>query len=232
VDNLILQLQGLDPLLVYLLVFGFALLENLFPPSPSDIMIVAGGSLIGGAGQVSFLPTLLCATLGSTVGFVIAYKIGEWFGRKIIESGKIRFIPVEGIKKVEDWFARYGYWVVVGNRFLTGTRAVVSFFAGMTRLRFGLTTALCAVSALLWNTVLVTSGYMLGQNWQRIGFYLNTYSQIVTAIVVIAVAIVVARYLQARLRKSAQPVPTPREGHSHAEPGSRKRAHTHKGRHE
>jgi membrane protein DedA with SNARE-associated domain len=131
------------------------------------------------------------------------YRLGVWFGLKYIEGGRIKYLPVESIRKVEEWFGRYGYWVVVVNRFLTGTRAVVSFFAGMSRLRLGLTTVLCAVSALLWNAILISGGYYLGRNWERIGFYLTTYSQIVTTIVVTVVVVVVVRYLMKRNEKKA-----------------------------
>jgi membrane protein DedA with SNARE-associated domain len=196
-DQILLQLQSLDPITVYAAVFLIALIENIFPPSPSDLMIVASGSLVG-LGRVGFVETLACATLGSTIGFLIMYKIGDWFGVHILEQGKIKFIPVESVRKVEDWFKRYGYWIIVANRFLSGTRAVVSFFAGMSELKITKTTILCAASALAWNAILVTGGYFLGQNWQRIGFYLTTYSQIVTAILVIAVLLLVAKYIYNR----------------------------------
>jgi membrane protein DedA with SNARE-associated domain len=197
-------LNGIDPLVVYALVLGFALVENLFPPSPSDLMIVAAGSLVG-IGKVSFTLTLLCATAGSTIGFMMMYKIGDWFGDNILEQGKLKFIPIDAVHKVERWFARYGYAIIVINRFLTGTRAVVSFFAGMSELRLSLTTILCALSALAWNAVLITVGYYLGQNWDRIGLLLNTYSQLVTAVAIVIVVILVVRFVLNRRSAGAGP---------------------------
>jgi membrane protein DedA with SNARE-associated domain len=122
------------------------------------------------------------------------YKIGDWFGDHILEQGKIKFIPVEAVKKVEAWFNRYGYWIIIANRFLAGTRAVVSFFAGMSELNLLRTTILSFLSALVWNAILVSAGWYLGQHWEKIGFYLNTYSQIVTVILIVVVAIFVVRY--------------------------------------
>ncbi len=190
-------LSTLDPLYVYALVLGLALVENLFPPSPSDIMIVAAGSLIG-LGQVDFLITLLSATAGSTLGFIAMYKVGDWFGDHILEQGKIKFLPVEAVFKVERWFRKYGYAIIVVNRFLTGTRAVVSFFAGMSELKLVPTTLLCFVSALLWNAILIGLGFYLGQNWDRIGFFLTTYSQAVTTLVIIVVLVLIARYIYSK----------------------------------
>lgn len=193
-EDFIGYLQTLSPALVLATVFAIAFIENIFPPSPSDVVIVFGGSLVG-LGRVGFVETLLCATAGSTLGFMAMYKIGDWFGDKILEQGKIRFIPPDAVKKVDEWFRKYGYWIIIGNRFLAGTRAVVSFFAGMAELNLFRTTVLCALSALVWNALLVTGGYYLGNNWERIGFYLSTYSQVVTAIIVVAALILIARYL-------------------------------------
>jgi len=200
VEALIQYLQSLDPWLVYAAVFSIAFIENIFPPSPSDLVVVFGGSLVG-IGRVGFAETLLATTLGSTLGFMTMYTVGEWFGGRILEQGRITFIPRDAVRKVDDWFRQYGYWIIIANRFLAGTRAVVSFFAGMAHLKLGRTTLLSFLSALAWNAILVGAGYLLGQNWQRIGFYLSTYSQIVTAIVVIVVLLLAARYLYGRRKR-------------------------------
>lgn len=193
-DQLLHWMQSLSPTLVCFLVFAVAYVENIFPPSPSDTLIVFGGSLVG-IGQVGFVETLLCATLGSTLGFMTMYKIGDWFGDNILEQGKVKFIPVSAVKTVESWFQKYGYWLIVANRFLSGTRAVVAFFAGMSELNLLRTTVLSFLSALAWNAILVTAGYYLGKNWERIGFYLSTYSQVVTAILVVVALVWLARVL-------------------------------------
>jgi membrane protein DedA with SNARE-associated domain len=193
VEHFILFLQSLDPFLIYLIVFAIAYIENVFPPSPSDLVIVFAGSLVG-MDRVGFVGTLLSATIGSTLGFLTMYKIGDWFGDRILEQGKIRFIPVSAVKKVEEWFARYGYWIIIANRFLAGTRAVVSFFAGLSELRLIQTTILSFFSALAWNAILLTGGFYLGKNWERIGFYLSTYSQIVTGALILIVIVLVAKY--------------------------------------
>jgi membrane protein DedA with SNARE-associated domain len=198
------QLQLLDPLLICLLIFAVAFIENIFPPSPSDMIIVFAGSLVG-LGIVGFPESLLFATLGSTLGFIVMYKIGDWFGVHILESRRFSFIPVESVKKAEAWFVKYGYWVIVANRFLAGTRAVVSFFAGMSELSLWTTTVLCFASALLWNGILLAGGYYLGHNWERIGFYLVAYSRAVTAIVLVLAALLVARYVLKKRKKLPEP---------------------------
>jgi membrane protein DedA with SNARE-associated domain len=197
VEAFIHSLQSVDPVVVYLVMFGIAYMENLLPPLPSDVIIVFGGALVG-FGRVGFAESLVASTLGSALGFVTMFKIGEWFGVRILEKGKISFIPLSAVKTVDGWFQQYGYWIIVANRFLAGTRAVVSFFAGMTHLHIVRTTALCALSALVWNFALILGGYSLGNNWQKIGFYLTTYSQVVTATVVVVALLLIARYFSKR----------------------------------
>jgi membrane protein DedA with SNARE-associated domain len=133
------------------------------------------------------------------------YKIGDWFGIHILESGKISFIPVQSVKKAEAWFLKYGYWLIVANRFLAGTRAVVSFFAGMSELKLGTTAILSFLSALVWNAILLTVGYYMGQNWELIEFYIGAYSKIVSFVVIGVIVILTVRYLLKKKKSRPEP---------------------------
>jgi len=155
--------------------------------------VVASGALIA-VGRVDFLTLVIVTTAGSTLGFMTMYKIGDWIGDHILEAGKIKFIPVENVRRVEEWFRRYGYAVIVVNRFLAGTRAVVSFFAGLSELSLWKTTVLSFVSALIWNSLLLFAGKALGDNWSVIIVYLEAYSKVVTTIVIVGVLVMIGRY--------------------------------------
>lgn len=198
-EEIIRHLLALNPIWVYLSVFGFAFLENIVPPLPSDVVVLFVGSLVG-MGTIDFTAALLLSTIGSTAGFVAMYKVGDWFGVKILETGKLRFISVDSVHTVEVWFRKYGYVLIVINRFLTGTRAVVSFFAGMSKLPLTSTAALSFVSALVWNFLLLFAGKELGENWQVIAKYLETYSKAVTGILAVVVILFIGRYVFYRIR--------------------------------
>ncbi len=200
-ESLFVFLQSLNAFWIYAIIFFIAYIENIFPPSPSDLIIVAGGYLVG-VGQIDFFPALLIATLGSTTGFMTMYQIGDWFGLKIIETGKLKFLPLDNIHKVERWFRHYGYWLLVVNRFLSGTRAVVGFFAGMSEVTFVPTAILCFISALIWNAILIYSGTLLGKNWERIGIYLSTYSQIVTVLIITGIIVGILFWYKKRNKKN------------------------------
>lgn len=183
-------------------VFFFAYIENIFPPSPSDIVLVVGASLIS-TGVVSFLPIFLAATAGSLAGFLTAFIIGWQFDKKLIHSGKLKFINIESIDKVETAFRKWGYYLIVANRFLPGTRAVISFFAGMSRLNVNKTTILSLISSAVWNLILIYLGITFGKNIDLIDSYLKTYSTIIWVIIGIVILFFVIRYFIIKRKKSS-----------------------------
>lgn len=187
-EELIAWLSSVDALWLYVIVFAVAYLENIFPPFPSDVVVVFVGSLVA-IGKGTLALTVIAATAGSTLGFVTMYWLGYQFGERVLEAGRIKFISHELIARVHAWFGRYGYWVVIANRFLSGTRAVISFCTGIAEMNLVITTILSAASALLWNSILVASGYAVGDNWRMIGDYMDTYSRIITVVVLLALAI-------------------------------------------
>lgn len=202
VEHGINWLQQLPPAGVLALMFAIAYVENIFPPSPSDVLLVFAGTLIG-IGTIGFPSALIVSTLGSTVGFMTAYGLGRYFEGHIVEGRFGRYLPVSTIARAEALFKRFGYGVIVANRFLAGTRAIVSFAAGMSRLNLLVTTALCAVGAVAWNAILLYLGMIFGKNWRRAGEYLSIYATVVTVIVVACLAVFAWRYLRKRRRATA-----------------------------
>lgn len=193
----IFWLQQAPPWGVLLLMFLIAYIENIFPPAPSDMLLVFAGTMIG-FGAVDFSQALAAATIGSTTGFMTAYLLGRYFEGHIVEGRVGRYLPTGAIQKVEGLFRRFGYGVIVANRFLAGTRAIVSFFAGMSRMSLAKTTILSALSAAAWNTLLLMLGEIFASNWQKVASYLQLYSVVVTGIVALVVAIGLWQYLRRR----------------------------------
>ena len=197
IEEIIKFLSEVNPLIVYLVIFGISFIENVFPPSPSDVVVLFGGSMVA-VGKANFLLTLFETSLSSMLGFVTMYFIGKWFGRNFLDSGRMKFISPASIQKVEIWFRKYSYAIIIANRFLAGTRAVVSFFAGMSEINLKITTILSFVSALLWYFILIYSGYQMGINWQSIISYLQTYWMIISAILGLLLVIWLVKYFLTR----------------------------------
>jgi len=196
-ERAISWLQSLSPVGVLALMFFIAYIENIFPPSPSDVALVFAGTLVG-IGVVGFAPALTMATLGSTLGFMTAYVLGRYFEQHFISGRYHRYLPVNAIHQVERLFNRFGYGVIVANRFLAGTRAIVSFFAGMSKMNMLATTLLSAVSAALWNSILLYLGMIFADNWRVAAQYLAVYSKVATVVVVAALALFLWRFFRKR----------------------------------
>lgn len=187
-EQTVSYLSQVDTVWIYVAVFGIAYIENIFPPFPSDVIVVFAGYLIA-IGTGSVILTLILATAGGTLGFMTMYWIGDQFGDRVLETGKLRFVSLDLVRRVQLWFRRYGYWVVIANRFLAGTRAVISFVTGMAEMNLMKTTLLSALSSLAWNSILLYLGFVVGDNWRVIGEYLDAYSIIVTLLVLLALAV-------------------------------------------
>lgn len=182
-------------------VFALAYIENIFPPAPCDSFIVFSGTFIA-TGLINPYLLWVSATLGSTLGFVTMYYFGLKFDKRIIESGKIKFISKNAVKKVEKWFLRYGVFLIIANRFIAGTRAAIAFVAGMSKMNLMLTTVLSAISAALWNFILLYLGFKTGENWEMIIKYISLYGKIIAPIVIAIILFIVIRYLLKNKKKS------------------------------
>jgi len=193
IEHILSYIAQLTPFWLLVVLTFFSYFENIFPPSPSDLVVVIGGSLIG-KGVINFFPTLFLTTLGSVAGFMTIYYIGSTLDKKVIKAHKLKFIPIDGIEKVESWFTKYGYWVIVSNRFMPGTRSVISLFTGLSELEVKKTIILSTISALGWNTIILYLGMIFGSNVKKVDKLLETYSDIVLAITIVAVAIYFIRF--------------------------------------
>lgn len=171
---------------VLLIAFLLTFIENIFPPSPSDVLLMFMGSLIS-IGTVGFFPLFITSTLGSILGFLLMYWLGFKYGNKIIKSNKLPFITKENLAKPEVWFKKYGYYIIVANRFLSGTRALISFFAGISELPIYKTTILSALSAALWNIILLLIGFEIGENIEQMNYILNIYGKILIPLIVVLI---------------------------------------------
>ncbi|MCD6376202.1 MAG: DedA family protein [Caldisericaceae bacterium] len=181
----------LNPWLAYLLLFVSAFVENVFPPIPGDTVTVFGAYLVS-TGKLNFWGVYISTTIGSVIGFFTMYLIGLFIGTRVLKSKVVqKFFSVEKSDKVRKWFANYGYWVIAANRFLSGTRSVISLFAGFFAMRWILVLLLSFLSAAVWNGLLIYGGYLLGTNWGKITYWLKQYNKIVLILSVLLIIFLV-----------------------------------------
>lgn len=200
-EDILSNISEFSPLWIYISLLFFSFIENIFPPSPSDLVVVVGGSLVG-AGAISFFPTLLITSFGSVAGFMTLYFLGSQLDRKVLSSGKLKFISLDALQKAEAWFNKYGYRVILINRFLPGTRSVISFFSGVSELNIKKTLFLASISSLTWNFLMIYAGMLFGDNISTVDRYLSTYSNIVLIISSVIIIIFTIRYFLKKKKKN------------------------------
>lgn len=199
-------INNLPPLSIYLVFFLIAYLENVIPPIPGDILVVFGGFLAA-KGVILITPVYLLTTIASVLGFMSMYGLGRIWGNKIKtkshNSWLLKHLGINYLPKVEKWMNRWGQWVIVANRFLAGTRSIISITAGISATDVKFTAMNSFISSLLWNALLILAGWLISENWQIIGHYLSIYSQIITVIIIIIIALrFFWKYWQKRRQKT------------------------------
>jgi membrane protein DedA with SNARE-associated domain len=190
VNDIIEFLLPRNDLFLYGFLFISSVVENLFPPIPGDT-ITAFGAFMVGTGRLGYLPVYLATTAGSVFGFMLLVLVGRFLEREFFMKKNYRFFSAESIVSAEQWFGRYGYFVVLVNRFLPGIRSVISLVSGITRLNLWFVLLLATVSASVWNLIWIQVGFLLGNNWQTVkeqaGLILKRYN--IAAAIVIALII-------------------------------------------
>lgn len=190
-------INTLPPSSIYLVFFLVAYVENIVPPIPGDVLVAFGGYLAAES-VIGLIPVLLLTTIASVIGFMSMYWIGSRWGTLIQQKKKqfwlLRFIPLKYINKVRSWMQRWGMGVVLANRFLAGTRSVISLTAGLSHTRISSTIFYSTLSSILWNGILLGFGWIVHENWQLIGKYLSLYGRIILAGIAIFIGIRVIVY--------------------------------------
>ncbi len=204
--------------------FGVALLvviENVFPPIPSEIVLpfagfVAqqGASAVNAAADAAQSDTtvvgmMIAATVGSVVGALILYFVSAAIGPERLRAFVERFGKWFGVKstdlvRAEAWFDRRSTAAVLVGRCVPLIRSIVSIPAGFRRMKLTSFVVLTAIGSAVWNIALIGAGAVLGDQWERVGEYVGIFQWLVIgAILVLLVRFVVSRVKNRQRQNSA-----------------------------
>lgn len=159
--------------------------ENLFPPTPSEVILPLAGFLAG-QGRLSLPLAVLAATAGSLVGALALYGLGRAWGRERSRRvvGRLPFVDIVDLERAEARFDRHASASVLVGRCVPVVRSLISLPAGaqqMPLLRF---CVLTTIGSAVWNTLFIGAGYVLGEQWERVGAYVNVLTYAVAAVLV------------------------------------------------
>ncbi|WP_022834639.1 DedA family protein [Salisaeta longa] len=197
VGNFFEWMELLAPAWAYAVLLLVAYGENVVPPIPGDLVVVFGGYLAG-IGRLNLLVVIVLATAGGAAGFMTMYAIGRRFGAAALDPDRMRWLPSEGLERAQQWMDRYGFGVVLANRFLSGARSVISLTVGAAQMDATRTAIYCTISAAVWISIITYAGYAVGENWRIIGEYLRAYGRVVLVVLfLVGLAWLGQKYLRA-----------------------------------
>ncbi|MGA1419046.1 MAG: DedA family protein [Ilumatobacteraceae bacterium] len=179
------------------------ILENVFPPIPSEIVLPFAG-FVAQRGDGSVVVMIFAATIGAVVGALVLYGIAAVIGPDRLAMFVTRFGRWFGVKptdlvRAEQWFDRHAVAAVLLGRCVPLIRSIVSIPAGFRRMSIVPFLLYTALGSLVWNTALIGAGAILGDQWERVEPYVATLQWVVIA----AVALFVVRFAVGKLRRRA-----------------------------
>ncbi len=182
-------------------VAALMVLENLFPPIPSELVLPLTGFFASRGDLPGFVPALVAATVGSLLGAFVLYGLGRRGGRPLVlRYGGVLRVKEADLDRADGWFDRYGVALVFFGRMVPGVRSVVSVPAGVSEMPLGRFLALTAAGSAVWNAVLIEAGWYLGENWQRVSAVVGSVSNVILALGLVAVAFLAVRWWRKRSR--------------------------------
>jgi len=158
---------SLGEYLLYFFLFASSVVENVLPPVPGDT-VTALGAYLAGTGRLSFISVYTATTFGSATGFMILFFFGRYLERGFFEGKNYSFFSKDKIADAEKWFLKYGYFVILFNRFMPGLRSVISIASGICGLKTVPVLFFSLLSAMLWNFIWIYAGYTIGNNWEAV----------------------------------------------------------------
>lgn len=186
----------------YIGIFILMAFENIFPPIPSEVILLFSGFMTTYT-SLTILGVLITASTGSILGAIVLYGIGyvvhmERLEIVIVKWGNILRLSKKDLYRVNEWFNRFGYLAVFICRMIPLLRSLISIPAGMTKMNFPIFLLFTMLGTMIWNTLLVMLGVVLGVSWRDILRALEIYSTSVYILIGISLIAFIIFYIKKR----------------------------------
>jgi membrane protein DedA with SNARE-associated domain len=185
----------------YFAIFILIYIENIFPPIPSEVVLLSGGALTV-ITDMNVLGTIIYATIGSLAGAITLYTVGRAINKESLVNflngkiGRRLKLKPESIDKAQIWFMKYQEKAVLICRCIPIVRSIISIPAGFAKMNVPKFILLTLIGSLVWNTVLVNLGALFGEAWEQALKYYTGYQYLILG--AIAVGLI---YLWVKFRK-------------------------------
>ncbi|MFT4052978.1 MAG: DedA family protein [Novosphingobium sp.] len=153
------------------------LLENVFPPIPSEVIMPLAG-YTAAEGGLNLGLVILAGTIGTVVGAAFWWWLASRYGERRLKTladrhGRWLTLSVGDIDRIDDWFDRHRSWAIPFAHVIPGLRTLISIPAGMFGTRFARFIILTTLGSAVWNSLLAGAGYVLGKQFPAVDRYLG-----------------------------------------------------------
>ena len=179
-------------------VLGLMTLESACIPVPSEVIQLFAGYLVS-QDRMSLFEAVSAGVLGNVCGSWIAWGVGYWGGRPVIERyGRFIHVTPARLDMAERWFDRHGEVTVLVGRCLPVIRTFISLPAGIARMPFWRFTLFTVIGCVPWVLGLTLIGVWVGPSWERWRHRLEYLDYLVAAVILVGI---VYLYIRARRRR-------------------------------
>lgn len=179
----------------HFIAFGLLLLAGINIPVSEDLVFIISASIAATIVPQNTVIIFISCFIGAYTSDIIAYSIGRYAGRQVLETKGIRkFVPEKKLFRVEKYFHDYGQKTLFFGRFIPfGVRNVLFIAAGIAKMRFYRFLVIDLLALSITSTILFSLGYFFGENYRVIIPYLDRYKYIVFLVFIITVFVLVKR---------------------------------------
>ncbi|HET9429470.1 MAG TPA: DedA family protein [Allosphingosinicella sp.] len=173
----------------YVGVFLLMLLETVFPPVPSEVIMPVAG-LRAANGPMTLGGVIASGTAGAMVGNLFWYLVARGVGvdrlkRFIDRRGRWLALDWYDVEKIEKLFGSHGAWVVFFARMLPTARTMISVPAGFLRMHLASFFLWSAFGTAVWSSALALAGYGLGMQFGQVEDIVGPVSSGIIALIVL-----------------------------------------------
>ncbi len=181
-----------------LLLFGAAFVEYLFPPFPGDLLVVLG-AWYAVHGDLSWPAVFVAVTAGAVFGAWVDHRAGVWLGQRLEHSPMAaRLLSPAKLARFEATYRRWGFWLLILNRFFPGVRGFIFLAAGASGVPVKRALLLGGISAAVWNGLLLAAGALVARNLDELVALVDRYTKLAGAVIGVILLALLARALWKR----------------------------------
>lgn len=177
----------------------FTLLETVFPPIPSEVILPLAGYLAR-QGSLNLALVFVTSTVGAYLGALALYFLGAKVGleRSIRWLAKLPLMDRDDFERAEAWFRRHGRSAVFFGRLVPGVRSLISLPAGAEGMHLGTFSIFTIAGSGIWNGALISLGALLGRQHSMVEQYSRYLNYAVYAALALFLVWLVVRHIRRR----------------------------------